>query len=77
MALIARFTETAKDRNQVHDPVECGYLVFEDGGERYLQLDTYGSPDRVVPGKVSQSIQFDAQAAAALKRLIDQTFPGV
>jgi hypothetical protein len=77
MALIVKFTETSKDRNQVHDPVECGYLVFEHGGERYVQLDTYGSSERVIPGKVSQSIQFDAQAAAALKRLIDRTFPGV
>ena len=77
MALITEFTELQKERNQVHGPVECGYTVFERGGTRYLQLDTYGSSDRQIPGKTSQSIQLDAAAAAQLKRLISKTFPGI
>ena len=34
--------------------------IFSDAdGMRYLQLDTLGSPGRQLPGKASQSIQFD------------------
>lgn len=57
MARIAAFHEVAAETNRVHLGVECGYRMFAVGEERYLQLDTYGSPDRVIPGKVSQSIQ--------------------
>jgi hypothetical protein len=75
MALINELTELNKDRNQVHGPVECGYTVFEEGGERYLQLDTYGSPERRIPGKTSQSIQLNADSAARVKTLIEKVFP--
>ena len=75
MALIAEFSKLQKERNQVHGVVECGYTIFDDGGSRYLQLDTYGSPDRQIPGKTSQSIQLNADSAAQLKRLIEKTFP--
>jgi hypothetical protein len=77
MALISTLTELKKDRNQVHGPVDCGWTVFEEGGERYLQLDTYGSQERKILGKTSQSIQLDAKSAAELKRLIERTFPGL
>jgi hypothetical protein len=43
----------------------------------YLQLDTYGSQQRVIPGKVSQTIQLDVQSARELKRLLERTFPGI
>jgi hypothetical protein len=36
----------------VHEPVDCTYTVFEDGaGQRYLQIDTYGSKQRQLRGK--------------------------
>jgi hypothetical protein len=42
MARIARLEEVVKERQRVHDPVQCGYSVFDGpDGERYLQLDTY------------------------------------
>jgi len=77
MALIVHLTELHKERNVVHDPVECGYTSFDKGGSRYLQLDTYGSPGRQIPGKVSQSIQLDVESAGELKALIERTFPGL
>jgi hypothetical protein len=75
MALVREFSELHKERNQVHVTVECGYSVFEARGDRYLQLDTYGSRERQIPGKTSQSIQLNAQSAAQLKRLIEKVFP--
>lgn len=77
MALITRFEKVEKERNSVHAPVECGYLTFTGSdGARYLQLETYGSSERKLRDKVSQSIQLDESAAAELRRILDSAFPG-
>jgi hypothetical protein len=75
MALIHKLVQIRKESNRVHDPVECGWTTFEDKGSMYIQLDTYGSQVREIPGKVSQSIQLDASSASALRRIIDRTYP--
>jgi hypothetical protein len=78
MALVRSLTPADMgNRGRVHDEVECGYTVFEDGGKSYSQLDAYGSPGRAIPGKVSQTVQFDQASARQLKRLLEQTFPGI
>ena len=59
-----------KDRNYVHDVVEATYSVFVEDGERFFQIDTYGKPGRAIPGKISQSIQFDEQSARQLVALL-------
>lgn len=65
------------ERSTNHKECVCGWRVVERDGERVLQLDTYGSADRKIHGKVSQSLQFDRQHASELLRLIEKTFPGI
>ncbi len=78
MALVTNFERSEKDRHTVHKPTVCAFSTFVGpDNHSYLQLDTFGSDDREIPGKVSQSIQLGANAAAELKRLIERTFPGV
>lgn len=77
MALIREIHEVAKDRQTVHKQVECGYSTFSSGGTTYLQLDTYGSIERQIPGKTSQSLQLDEQGAAELVDILQRTFPGI
>jgi predicted HNH restriction endonuclease len=78
MALVTNLEASTKDRQSVHRPTRCLYgIVDGPNGERYLQLDTVGSEDREIPDKVSQSIQFDRQAAGQLLQLIQRTFPGL
>ncbi len=78
MALITELKQITKDRHAVHGSVECGYSVFTGpDGERYLQLETFGSRDRKIPGKTSQAIQLNDSAAAELKRIIHETFPSL
>ena len=73
MALVKKFELIEKDRYSVHDPVDCAYIVFTgDDGKRYLQLDTFGSKNRQIAGKISQSMQFDVASAAELKRVIEE-----
>jgi len=72
MALIKRFTQARMDRNSVHQPVDCTYTVFaDDRGTRYLQLDTYGSKERKLTGKKSQSIQLGPEALAQLRTILE------
>ena len=51
MALVERFEESGRASQRLHDPVECGYSIFEVGQRRILQLDTYGSAYRAMPGQ--------------------------
>lgn len=59
-----------KSKVSVHKPVQCTYSVFEEGGKRYFQIDTYGSEDREIHHKLSQSIQFDEETARVLIELV-------
>lgn len=76
MALISEFVERPSDRNRRNpSTTACGWRAFRAGGETLLQLDTYGSADREIPGKVSQSIQLDRAAAEDLLKIITRAFP--
>jgi hypothetical protein len=75
LALITEFKPSAAERNSVHKPVSCGWRTFQVGNSRFLQPDTYGSQDREIPDKVSQSIQLDLHAAAKMMSLIRNAVP--
>jgi hypothetical protein len=49
--------------------------IIEGGEGTRLQLDTLGSRDREIPGKVSQSIQLDEEGARQLLEFIVRAFP--
>ena len=75
MARIASFEEVASGNDRLHADVQCGYKIFDYAGSRVLQLDTYGSDERKILGKVSQSVQVDREAAEELMRIIERAFP--
>jgi hypothetical protein len=71
MVLVRKLEKSSMLRTGVHEAVDCTYTVFADGsGQRYLQIDTYGSARRQLRGKKSQSIQFGPEAIGALRRLL-------
>ncbi|MBC7213682.1 MAG: methionyl-tRNA formyltransferase [Burkholderiaceae bacterium] len=55
-----------------HSDVDCTYTVVHIDGQKYLQLDTYGSITRENPGKKSQSLRLTPQAIQQLKSIIQQ-----
>ncbi len=77
MALIERFEERPLVPKSVHGGVLCGYRATNVGATRILQLETYGSSARRMPGKVSQTLQLDEAAARELKRIIERSFPNL
>ena len=75
MALVNNLLEGFKDRQNIHKQTESTFfLVLDDKGKKYLQIDTYGSDDRQIPGKVSQSIQFSPDAIEQLKKILQEKF---
>ena len=57
--------------------VECLWKTVDAEGSVLLQLDTYGSEDRAIPGKQSQTLQLDRAAAEELVGILRTTFPGI
>ena len=71
MALVTRLDQITLERTTPHDEVECTYsIVLGDNGERFLQIDTYGSRERQMPGKKSQSIRLSPEAISQLRQII-------
>lgn len=71
---IDSFERIEKNRNMIHEAVDSTYTVFEQGGERYLQIDTYGKSGRENPDKISQSFQVDKETAQMLVELFQKEF---
>lgn len=75
MALIKDMKETSMHRNRVHDATETEYCIFtDDKGNKYLQIDTFGSPERKVKGVKSQTIQIGETAAKQLQAIFKKHF---
>jgi hypothetical protein len=71
MALINHLKEGFKENQSIHREIEGAYYIVIDGaGNKYLQIDTFGSKDRKIPGKISQSIQFSPEAIKQLEELL-------
>lgn len=78
VARVIEFEKITRERAKVHGVVQCTYCVFHGpDGKRYLTLETYGSPGREYPDKVSQSLQFDEEAVGRLIQLIHASFPSL
>ncbi len=63
-----------KLRNSVQEEVQATYTTFISNGEKYFQIDTYGTKERVFSGKVSQVIQLDRKNAQVLIDLLKTEF---
>ena len=77
MALILanKISKIEKDRNSVHKEVECTYTSFTNNeGQKYVQLDTYGSNTRKIKDKTSQSIQPNKESAKTLIDILNNEF---
>jgi hypothetical protein len=76
MALIKanKLLRLDKTRNTIHKVANGTYTDFEYNGKKYFQIDTYGSEDRKMTEKISQSIQFDKETAEFLIDLLKKEF---
>lgn len=80
MVLITDFEKTPSDGGTSRSRTQssCGYRQVQlASGTRVVQLETYGSAERKLTGKASQSIELDREAAAALVKILREAFPGL
>jgi hypothetical protein len=75
MAVIRHLTHAPLQIQVDHSEVAATYSWVQDmDGKRYLQIDTYGSSTRAMPGKKSQTIRFSQEALkelAAVMRTVE------
>ncbi len=75
MAIVRRLEPLALEKDTPHTEVECTYsIIHDEKGRGYLQVDTYGSKVRQIPGKKSQSIRFAPEAIEQFKTLLATKF---
>ena len=76
MALISNdnLKKIDKERNHIHGKEKGTYTAFENDGNIYFQIDTYGSPSREIKDKISQSLQFDEKSAKAIVEILRRTY---
>jgi hypothetical protein len=76
MALVQKIESRQKDIRTVHNTTTCTFSLYtNDAGDRFVQLDTYGSEDREVGGKVKQTLQFNEESAARLMEIFREVYP--
>ncbi|MEN8935242.1 hypothetical protein [Planktotalea arctica] len=75
MAYVTKFEQDDRDIKNLHPTqVVCKYIVAEHDGKSLLQLNTYGSDKRDVPGKLSQTLQIGESAARELLAILKKEF---
>mgnify|MGYP007086373803 CR=1 FL=1 len=76
MALITAFQRKEQSNGQLQRTHVVGhYKVFSHAGQqKVLQIDTLGSEQREIPGKVSQTIQLSEESAQALWMILGREF---
>jgi hypothetical protein len=75
MAIVRHLEQQQLSVEAPHSETECTYSILSDReGTNYLQIDTYGSRDRKIAGKKSQSIRFAPEAIRELRLILDTHF---
>jgi len=76
MALILKMDKGGiKARTGSHKKTDCSYFIdYDKAGKKILQLDRFGSEDRKMVGRTSQSLRFSPEAIQQLKELLLKEF---
>ncbi len=74
MAVVREFKIKELDRSSAHSEVDATISLIEMDGEKFVQIDTYGSKNRAIPGKVSQSLRLSKSAYEQLQKLAEKHF---
>jgi hypothetical protein len=73
MALIRNLSKISRN-SRLQTEADSTYNVLIQNGKKFIQINTYGSKERVHTDVVSQSIQLDEQSAKQLIDIIKSEF---
>ena len=68
MATVRKFEWAPGTSGRKHTEVDANISMVEVDGEQFLQIDTFGSTDREMPGKLSQTLRL---SKSAYQELVD------
>ncbi|MGE6489648.1 hypothetical protein [Paenisporosarcina sp. NPDC076898] len=71
MALINKITKETRNA-KLHNEVEATYNIVTQNGETFIQINTFGSDDRAIKGKVSQSVQLSKEVIKELNEILSR-----
>ena len=74
MAIVRHLEKHLISGDQPHTETTATYSVVSANGESFIQIDTYGSEERKLAGKKSQSIRFAESSIRELELIISQHF---
>jgi len=69
MAIIRKFDELELKMNARHTETRGGFSVQGQDGEKFIQINTFGSDEREISGKVSQMLRLNKEAIEQLTEL--------
>lgn len=70
MAIVRSLEHRQVEAHQRHSETTASYAWVREPDGIYLQIDTYGSDRRAIPGKKSQSIRLSPGALDVLRSLL-------
>ena len=74
MAIVRELQDKEITGNGSHTEVDATVSLIEANGEKFVQIDTYGSKIRAMPGKVSQSLRLSQTAFERLLQIGQKHF---
>lgn len=73
MALITKLTHIPRN-SRLQGETEATYNIVSSGGNKYVQINTYGSKERLHKNVVSQTLQFNEASAKQLVEILRREF---
>jgi len=77
MAFVRNLVYRQKLVKGIQATVLATWTLAYESGRPIIQIDTYGTAGRVLPGKSSQTLQFDEESALELVRICQRAYPGL
>ena len=74
MAVVKSFSVESQNSRIGHSECPGVIRAIEVDGEKFIQIDTYGSKNREIPDKLSQSLRLTEAAFNQLKKLGENHF---
>ena len=72
MAIIRKFEPLDLKTNARHTETVGGYSIQGQDGEKFIQINTVGSNDREIIGKVSQTLRLTKETIEQLAELAEK-----
>ncbi|MDP9027439.1 MAG: hypothetical protein M3N46_07760, partial [Actinomycetota bacterium] len=72
MAFVRTFEYRQKLGRRIQKVVRATWTLTWESGRAIIQIDTYGAPERELPDKSSQTIQFDERSVLEFVRICER-----